>query len=192
MEQFPFTFYFGILSAIPSSWKHRVNSVLNPSGNEQRLVRATTLPKVTQYINKYLIGKKSQEPTAIQKWQEIDNKEYDWKNILSLPYLAVRDTKLHYFQFRFLHRIPGTNMFLFKINVKDSPLCTFCQRNNETLEHLFWDCDYVSNVWSESCNLCLKINFDLDYDHIKFGYLEEAKHPINFFNSPCKEFCLQL
>ena len=93
----------------------------------------------------------------------------------------MRDTKLHYFQFRFLQRILGVNNFLFRIKVKESPLCSLCHESNETLEHLFWDCDFVKIFWSESHNLCLKSRFEIDFNCIKFGFFEDATHPINFF-----------
>ena len=85
-------------------------------------------------------------------------------------------------------------MFLSKINVKDCSLCTFCNNDNETLKHLFWECDFVEAFWLQCCNLCLKGNFDLNYDHVKFGYLDEATHPINFFilNAKYYIFCCKL
>ena len=37
---------------------------------------------------------------------------------------------------------------LYERKMLDSPLCTFCQRHNETLPHLFVSCDYVKPLWS--------------------------------------------
>lgn len=181
LNRFPFTLYFGILSAIPSSWKKSINCVHIQNENEQRLTKAISLPKITKYVYNYLVKEKSQVPKAIFKWQDIDYKVYDWNQIFMLPYIAVRDTKLHYFQFRFLQRILGVNNFLYRIKIKESSLCTFCHEVNETLEHLFWECDYVKLFWSEICNLCLKSTFEIDFNYIKFGKFEDAKHPINFF-----------
>ena len=32
---------------------------------------------------------------------------------------------------------------LYKIKVKDNAFCTFCQEDEETIEHLFWNCEIV-------------------------------------------------
>jgi hypothetical protein len=37
----------------------------------------------------------------------------------------------------------GTNTFLYKIKVKDNVFCTFCQEDEETIEHLFWNYEIV-------------------------------------------------
>jgi hypothetical protein len=39
--------------------------------------------------------------------------------------------------------ILGTNKFLYKIKVKDNAFCTFCQEDEETIEHLFWNCEIL-------------------------------------------------
>lgn len=104
LSRLPFTLYFGIFSAIPSSWKESINCVHVQNENEQRLTKAISWSRITKYVYSYLVKEKLQVPKAIFKWQDID-KVYDWNQIFMLPYTAVRDTKLHYFQFRFLQRI---------------------------------------------------------------------------------------
>ena len=70
-----------------------------------------------------------------------------WNTYYLLPRLVSRDTTLHYFQFRLLHRILPTNSLLNKINYADSSACTFCQRHPETLEHLFFECGTTQFFW---------------------------------------------
>lgn len=41
----------------------------------------------------------------------------------------------------------ATNTFLTKIGIKDLNTCIFCRENNETLLHLFYECQYVSQFW---------------------------------------------
>ena len=43
-----------------------------------------------------------------------------------------------------------TNIFLYKIKVKDCNLCTFCREEPATIEHLLWGCHKVSDLWHES------------------------------------------
>ena len=28
-----------------------------------------------------------------------------------------------------------------------SDLCTFCEQTKETIKHLFWECEHVTNIW---------------------------------------------
>ena len=62
-----------------------------------------------------------------------------WKKILTFPFSLVKDTKLRWFQFRIIHRILGTNSLLCKMGIKTDNKCSFCNREKETIKHLFWD-----------------------------------------------------
>ena len=100
---------------------------------------------------------------------------------LSLVPKTFGDTKIHYFQFRILHRIIGVNTLLYKMKIISSPMCTFCKSHDETIEHLFWHCPFVKSFWNNSSRLILKEPFDFDEGSILFGYTPNVAHPINFF-----------
>ena len=46
-------------------------------------------------------------------------------------------------QYRINHNILVTNVFLSKIKVINSDLCTFCAKEKESLEHVLYDCESV-------------------------------------------------
>ena len=50
------------------------------------------------------------------------------------------DTNLRVFQYKLLNRIIFTNDKLFKFKLVDSPFCTCCKTNEESLEHLLFFC----------------------------------------------------
>ena len=54
-----------------------------------------------------------------------------------------------WFQYRLVHRILATNSFLHKIGRAESPLCSFCNREVETLVHLFYRCPNVNRFIRE-------------------------------------------
>ena len=88
-------------------------------------------------------------PSCKPKWEhkfnvKIDNKV--WNKIFSLIFNITKDTNLQWFQYRIIHRILGTNELLYKINYKDNPKCSFCNKNVESLEHLFWDCKIIFDM----------------------------------------------
>lgn len=89
-------------------------------------------------------------PKSQQKWdREFDNIELKWKLIYIIPAKCCNNTKLHWFQYRILHRILATNDFLYKCKIKQNNLCTFCKTLPETIEHLFWYCELVQAFWDK-------------------------------------------
>ena len=187
-NEFPFTFYYGILSAIPHSW--RLNIKPNPglADNYSRLISYTSCNRPTKKAYDYFIMAKLQTPIAIQKWERNTDANYNWSRIFNLPFLAVREAKLQYFQFRFIHRLVATNVFLHKIKCSDSPLCTFCGDEPETLEHLFWSCASSTHFWQSAVFLCLKNPPIMDWELVKFGCVDDLRHPLNFFLLHAKYF----
>ena len=105
------------------------------------------------------------QATAVVQW----NKKYlelDWDKIFMKCSKVTNDTKLRWFQARLIHRILPTNRFLFLCKIKESPLCTFCNTEEETLRHLFWDCPMVAQLWKkfekiihENCETCAHLKF---------------------------------
>jgi hypothetical protein len=97
----------------------------------------------------YIYGRK-RVPTCCIRWAEIypglnDNEEL-WKNIFSLPFETVRDTQLQTFQFKIIHRLITCNRKLFKMKLKDSPLCSYCDQE-DSICHFFLFCPKVKDFW---------------------------------------------
>ena len=60
------------------------------------------------------------------------------------------DVYLRYIQFRTLHRRFFTNNIQFKMNKKrTSTLCDFCQKEEDSNEHMFLHCKIVKQLWRE-------------------------------------------
>ena len=72
----------------------------------------------------------------------------EWKKYNSIPFNCL-NTTLTWFQYRLIHRIIATNKFIYKIHYVKSNTCTFCSTEPETLQHLFYDCQIVKNLWEE-------------------------------------------
>ena len=58
---------------------------------------------------------------------------------------TTKNTYLHSLHFRIISRIITTNRFLYTIRQKESPVCSFCSVEVETLDHLFWTCPKTKN-----------------------------------------------
>ena len=93
-------------------------------------------------INKNIV------PTSQPKWKRaFENTQLNWKQIQSKPSKCCRNTKMHWFQYRIIHRIIATNDLLTKMNIRQDNLCTFCKLEQEKIEHLFWHCNVVNQFW---------------------------------------------
>ena len=140
--------YFGLISALRSLY----NS--NFSGNESKdpvtpnsfLEAFSKSNKVNRDVYGKLITAKCTSPVKSQlKWNKrivfYEGCTADWKSAYCLAAKCTKSTKLINFQYRLLHRILPTNLFLTKIKIKQDPNCSFCHNYHEYLIHFFWGCE---------------------------------------------------
>ena len=73
----------------------------------------------------------------------------DWKQIYLLPQLVTLDNYSRSFQCKILDNVLYLNKKLFKLPKSASPLSPFCKLSDETVLHLFYECDIVQNLWNE-------------------------------------------
>ena len=181
IEHFSYLEYFGIVAAIPRHWKSCLGDPLFPTVNQQRMITFLSAVKSNRCVYSNLVRDKVTTPRAIAKWeQQYPTVDWNWKKIYSLIYTSVRDTKIQYFQFRFLNRIIGVNQYLCRIGIADNAACAFCNNQDETINHLFWSCSHVHLLWENIANYLLKPSFEFSEHVIFFGYIEDDLDPINF------------
>lgn len=90
-----------------------------------------------------ILNNKDHSPKSQVKWNEIfETVELNWNQIHNIPAKCCNNTKLHWFQYRIFHRIIATNGLLFKCNIKQDNLCTFCknvpEKNRTSVLALFY------------------------------------------------------
>ena len=141
--------------------------------------------KGSTYIYK-LFTKKNVAPNSQQKWNRVfGNIHLSWKDIYTIPAKCCSNTKMHWFQYRIMHRIIATNDLLMKMNIRQNNLCTFCNQEIEKIEHLFWHCNIVNQFWETVEQWVLeKNNYMLNVDKYRaiFGIPNTswAMIPINY------------
>ena len=85
-----------------------------------------------------------------EKWKlSIQMTTEQWQNSFKNLIATTSDTKLRWLQFRILHHILTTNYSVSKFKREQTPLCEFCKSQNETIYHLFWQCEKVKTFWKE-------------------------------------------
>ena len=115
--------------------------------------------------------------------QHIPDKRYDywnakitvpldvkWETVHKVNFTSTIDTRLRSFYFKLFHKTIALNGFLHKIKRKDSPNCVFCKKTEETMVHLFCDCERVSSIWKALLDLLIQ-NFDPNFKFTNFEKL---------------------
>ena len=112
--------------------------------------------------------------------------DWQWENIYSLPRESVKDNRIKEFQYKILFRYIGTNRLLYKIGKLPSPSCSFCFMFEETIEHIFYQCNYVKNfwfsifdIWNRAHDMQIDVNvkdiiLGYDLDHAPFNNISKA------------------
>ena len=74
----------------------------------------------------------------------------------------INEIKLRDFQFKINNKILVTNSFLYKINKIDNYLCSYCQKETESILYLLFGCDVVKEFWGSFKTWVMgKINTDV-------------------------------
>ena len=149
----------GIVNAIPGEWRSIIkeNTFTDPHPfNENTFLLPVKgeivdlLSTSSKTLYKEFCSHKATTPTAQARLNtEYPNLSVEWKKIYSLSFNATLDMKLRIFQYKILNHILYTNSKLFAFKIVDSPLCTFCKKEEESLEHLLFYCKIVDLFWKE-------------------------------------------
>ena len=74
--------------------------------------------------------------------------EQDICNARKLIFQTSIDTKSREFQFKVINNILPLNYKLYKMHLLSSPNCTFGCPDNETIEHIMWNCPVSQTFWN--------------------------------------------
>ena len=91
------------------------------------------------------------EPCASRFWKNklnIDITERVW----NIPYLSTKESRLRELQWKILHNIYPTNILLLKMGLRDSNVCLFCKGSIDFVEHFFFYCPNINNLWGYISN----------------------------------------
>ena len=53
--------------------------------------------------------------------------------------------KLKWFQIELVHRLTATNVVLAHMGIETDITCSFCRKERDSINHIFWSCTYVSS-----------------------------------------------
>ena len=108
-----------------------------------------------------------------------------WKIIYCLPLKCVKVNKVKEMQFKILHRYLATNKLLFNMQKVASPKCSFCNLNDETITHLFFECTLLKCLWNHvniACSNICNEKIKLSCKDIVLGYFNENEKVMHIVN----------
>ena len=142
--------YYTIISNIPTDIKKCLEDNIDNINTENvhpiddyldRLINMKSLMFVCIAFLKTLTHPPNQN---ILKWEEILGIDIaDWSIYFRILKMCWTDTYLINCPYKFLHRVIPTKTLLFKIHIKYTNLCSFCNVEDETVEHLFFNCPLI-------------------------------------------------
>ena len=169
--------YEGILNAV-KLYRQRIDVNLTNTFKNFHSKVWFCIGKGNKFIQSMLL-RSGATPTAITRW----NENYDdlcWPKIFTMCIKTTVDVQLRWFQLRILHRILPTEKYLHRCKIVESPLCNFCLHEPETLDHLFWKCEFTKQFWEALVVLiqekCVHVhNLHFDEKLILFGISDQVR-----------------
>ena len=146
----------GLIAALPKSWKIGMDQIEVRDTKLEELLEAKKAPALV--YNKLVTTEDILDRLKV-KWsatlgQDITRKYIKslFKNIKCVSVVP----KLRSFQYRLLHGALVLNRQLFLWKIKSSEMCSFCDSEVETIQHLMVECRYVKGIWNRVKELCIQ------------------------------------
>ena len=91
----------------------------------------------SQYLYNHIIDSTATDPKQKPKLETKLNGSLKWNNAFTILNKTTIDTGSREFQYRILHNYLHVNSKLYRWKIVDSPRCSYCFINTETMEHYF-------------------------------------------------------
>ena len=145
----PFTTYYGLINAIPPSWRCEIKAAKDQFENENASQESPLHNVInTRSVYAAIMDHYFQPPTAEQRLLRYGFSKESLKNVYNFPFAITTETKLQIFQYKIIHNILPTRYSLFRMNLCDSETCHLCKTQPQTLPHLLYRCPKISNFWT--------------------------------------------
>ena len=181
-------FLKSLVNSIPAEWRALAKASTDPPIRIDPIQNIPTIMmdsgKVVpildfsskQIYQIFLEKNKQVPPSAKQKLTDkYSDAVIEWEKVYCLPFCTSLESKIRVFQYKILNCIVYTNEKLYRFGLVDSPNCTFCQEDAESIEHLLFSCRISSKFWKhvlswlKDNDICIEMLNETD---LIFGKLE--------------------
>ena len=162
---------------------------LNKESLNQSLFKNCVIGNISRKMYFKLINK-SETLSINREWRETYDIDKENTKLWSMSHECSSEIKLRQLQWKILHRIYPTNTLLFKMKIKVSEECDFCNER-DTIIHFFACCPVSKIVWHEAekkISCCVGKIFKLSEKIIIFGiegWDNFSNKDIKFINNVC-------
>ena len=150
--------WMGIIKCTPKSWRTKLyrtpDDIRLVNQLRQDMLNVTSKSSYTKLIKSITSQPISQNSLANSR--QLDNA--NCRKIYLLPRQTTIESSLRSFQYKILTNTLYLNQRLFKFGIAESPLCSQCTQEKESIIHLFVTCRVTNNLWEQLCAWL----FDLD------------------------------
>ena len=153
--------YAGLLKALPANWKkflkeRRTASISNLSFSTNVRLRQNSVQLdnlAAKIVYEILIQPIKRNPTAQRTMEALlQEPNIEWSLVYMLPRKVTIETSTRIFQYKNLNNILYLNNRLYKMTITESPLCSLCGNDSETILHFFCHCSITHNLWTQMQN----------------------------------------
>ena len=178
-QNFNYVRYYGLLSAIPSEWKHmmRTCNITTVSKPQSSLSYLSNNQNTCRYLTgKFIEYENANRETNHKfiRWEELfgEMSVGEWQKIFELPFKVTIEVKLRNFQYKLLNRIVCFNEKLHKWGKVASPMCDFCEHSIDGICHRLFECEISKIFWesfSDWMYRILNVPLSLNCKQVIFG-----------------------
>ena len=134
--------WMSIVDVVPKTSKQRLNlENCVPFEDIEKLFNVKNINHKTIYDT--LRRNKATSPTGRDRIKK-HFKEDEIADIYTLSTRAKTNNKVKEIQYKILNKYLATNTLIKKMKVKDIKMCTFCVDGQEEMQHLFYECHFLS------------------------------------------------
>ena len=109
----------------------------------------------------------------------------NWNTYYKVCFQSIKDNSFTWLQYRILHRILGTNNYLYKTKIANTNLCRLCGNENESILHLFVECPKVKELWKNiltwfQYKVSITVELNINTKILGYHIRDENFWPLNF------------
>ena len=176
--QVPFTTYYGLINAIPSSWRRKLKSTNSSTSSGNSSQESSPKNITTHSAYAAILDHFFQAPTAETRILRYGFSKESLTNVYKLPFLITREVNLQMFQYKIIHNILPTRCSLFRAKLSESDTCRLCYALPETLPHMLFQCTVISTFWHAFQNWWFEKTlqtFDLSERNVIYGWYNNTQ-----------------
>ena len=168
-----FITYYGCVQAI-KKYSKQMNIEIHSNNARDQNKTIETILSASRGAKIYydILIEDNKKPNCCDKWDEKLQKGINWR-MTFLKIHKIQEVKLKWFQMRLIHRIIAVNKTLVKMKITNDSRCSFCRKEVDSIEHLFWRCDHAQQFWNaftQYINRCEHAhNIRFDEELVLFG-----------------------